>query len=141
MLKVTVAEVQRDVIKQLGVDLTGSLGTGTSVVNFNNTNPFPLYGQPLVHSTDDRLANSSRSRRRCAPWNAPASSARWPSRTLTAISGESANFLAGGEFPIVSRYTSGAAGRSHRHGRVQEIRREPELHAGGALAKAASASR
>ena len=29
MLKVTVAEVQRDVIKQLGIDLAGSVGTGT----------------------------------------------------------------------------------------------------------------
>ncbi|MDB5653389.1 MAG: secretin, partial [Tardiphaga sp.] len=34
MLKVTVAEVQRNIIKQLGVDLSASLGYGTSVVNF-----------------------------------------------------------------------------------------------------------
>ena len=40
MLKVTVAEVQRDVIKQLGIDLNGSLSCGAAVVNFNNTNPF-----------------------------------------------------------------------------------------------------
>src|SRR5882757_4256736 len=32
MLKVTVAEVQRDVIKQLGIDLNGSLSYGTSVL-------------------------------------------------------------------------------------------------------------
>src|ERR1700720_633714 len=31
MLKVTVAEVQRDVIKQLGIDLAGSLGKGAGV--------------------------------------------------------------------------------------------------------------
>ena len=48
MLKVTVAEVQRDVIKQLGIDLNGSLNFGTNVVNFNNTNPFPVVGSPLV---------------------------------------------------------------------------------------------
>ena len=35
MLKVTVAEVQRDVIKQLGIDLSGTLGYGTTVLNFN----------------------------------------------------------------------------------------------------------
>ena len=35
MLKVTVAEVQRDVIKQLGIDLSGSLNYGSGVVNFN----------------------------------------------------------------------------------------------------------
>ena len=30
MLKVTVAEVERDVIKQLGIDLSGSVGYGTA---------------------------------------------------------------------------------------------------------------
>ena len=40
MLKVTVAEVDRDVIKQLGIDLSGTLGYGSAVVNFNNANPF-----------------------------------------------------------------------------------------------------
>jgi len=42
MLKVTVAEVQRDVIKQLGIDLSGSLNYGSAVVNFNTTNPFSV---------------------------------------------------------------------------------------------------
>jgi Flp pilus assembly secretin CpaC len=44
MLKVTVAEMDRTVIKQLGVNLNGSLKLGTSVVNFNNNNPFPVNG-------------------------------------------------------------------------------------------------
>ena len=44
MLKVTVAEVQRDVIKQLGIDLSGSLNYGTAVVNFNSSNPFSASG-------------------------------------------------------------------------------------------------
>src|SRR5215212_5509512 len=35
MLKVTVAEVARSIIKQLGIDLSGSLNYGTAVVNFN----------------------------------------------------------------------------------------------------------
>ena len=48
MLKVTVAEVQRDIIKQLGIDLSANLNYGTAVVNFNNTNPFTAYGRPLV---------------------------------------------------------------------------------------------
>src|SRR5262249_19091393 len=50
MLKVTVAEVQRDVIKQLGIDLSGQIGNGQAVLNFNNNNPFPVYGQALVSS-------------------------------------------------------------------------------------------
>src|SRR5205814_323887 len=48
MLKVTVAEVQRDVIKQLGIDLNGSLSYGSAVINFNNSTPFTALGQPLV---------------------------------------------------------------------------------------------
>ena len=48
MLKVTVAEVARTIIKQLGIDLTASLNYGTAVVNFNNANPFTAYGRALV---------------------------------------------------------------------------------------------
>ena len=47
MLKVTVAEVRRDVIKQLGIDLSGTLNYGTAVVNFNTSNPFSANGGPL----------------------------------------------------------------------------------------------
>ena len=36
MLKVSVAEVQRSVIKQLGIDLSATVSSGTAVVNFNN---------------------------------------------------------------------------------------------------------
>src|SRR6202163_4693324 len=48
MLKVTVAEVQRSIIKQLGIDLNGSLNYGTAVVKFNNTNPFTASNAALV---------------------------------------------------------------------------------------------
>src|SRR6476660_8776407 len=48
MLKVTVAEVQRDVIKQLGIDLNGSFNFGSAIINFANNNPFTALGQPLV---------------------------------------------------------------------------------------------
>ena len=39
MIKVTIAEVRRDIIKQLGVDLSASMNYGTAAVNFNNSNP------------------------------------------------------------------------------------------------------
>jgi pilus assembly protein CpaC len=42
ILKVTVAEVQRTVIKQLGINLNGSAGVGSAVVNSNNTNPLSV---------------------------------------------------------------------------------------------------
>src|SRR3984885_6042271 len=48
MLKVTVAEVARNIVKQLGIDLSGTMNYGTTVVNFNNTNPFTASGSPLV---------------------------------------------------------------------------------------------
>ncbi len=46
MLKVTVAEVARSIIKQMGVDLSASLSYGTSAVTFNNANPFTANGSP-----------------------------------------------------------------------------------------------
>ncbi len=39
MLKVNVSEVRRDIVKQLGIDLSASMNYGTAVVNFNNSNP------------------------------------------------------------------------------------------------------
>ena len=48
MLKVTVAEVARSIIKQMGIDLNASLNYGTAVVNFNNANPFTATGRALV---------------------------------------------------------------------------------------------
>src|ERR1019366_1516442 len=47
MLKVTVAEVQRNVIKQLGIDLNGTFNYGAAVVNFNTKNPFSATGAAL----------------------------------------------------------------------------------------------
>src|SRR5438874_286265 len=47
-LKVTVAEVRRDIIKQMGIDLSASLNYGTTVVRFNNSNPFTASNGPLV---------------------------------------------------------------------------------------------
>lgn len=100
MLKVTVAEVQRDVIKQLGIDLSGSLNYGTAVVNLNSSNPFSasgvspsssLMGQfganPTIKATLNAMERAGVIRTLAEP-------------NLTAISGETATFIAGGEFPI-----------------------------------------
>jgi pilus assembly protein CpaC len=104
MLKVTVAEVQRDVIKQLGIDLSGSLSTGQNVLTFNNANPFPVVGRALVDANvvtgSFRGINLSlRAMERAGVIRTLAEP------NLTAISGESANFLAGGEFPIPAGFT------------------------------------
>ena len=100
LLKVTVAEVERDVIKQLGINLSGSIGYGQAVLNFNNNNPFSAYGQPLTNSNVTggyKAINASLlAMERAGVLHTLAE----PS--LTAISGETATFLAGGEFPIPS---------------------------------------
>jgi len=98
MLKVTVAEVQRDVIKQLGIDLSGSLNYGTAVVNFNSTNPFSASGQALsdtaLNGTFRNVNATLRAMERAGVIRTLAEP------NLTAISGETATFMAGGEFPI-----------------------------------------
>ncbi len=103
MLKVTVAEVARNVIKQLGVDLNGSLNYGSAVLNFNNSNPFTALGQPLVDGNaitgQFKSVNATlRAMERAGVIRTLAEP------NLTAISGESATFLAGGEFPIPAGY-------------------------------------
>jgi pilus assembly protein CpaC len=107
MLKVTVAEVQRDIVKQLGVDLSGTMTYGTSVVNFNNSNPFTAYGRSLVGSNS--IAGSFGSTPSVTATLRAMESAgvvrTLAEPNLTAISGESATFLAGGEFPIPAGYS------------------------------------
>jgi len=110
MLRVTVAEVQRDVVKQLGIDISGSVNYGTAVVDFNNVNPFGVTGTPLsnsfVHTAGainprtglPRVEAVIRAMERAGVLRTLAEP------NLTAISGESATFLAGGEFPILAGF-------------------------------------
>ena len=100
MLKVTVAEVQRDIIKQLGIDLGGSLGYGAAVVNFNNTNPFSAFGQPLSGSNITGTWKSVNATIRAMERAGVIRTLAEPN--ITAISGETATVVAGGEFPIPS---------------------------------------
>ncbi|WP_069624060.1 type II and III secretion system protein family protein [Methyloceanibacter marginalis] len=111
LLKVSVVEMQRNIIKQFGVDLEALINTGNFAFAAASTLPFPISGA---------LGTAS------LPWGgtgAALAGAGWSSGTnnvtgvlraleqdglvhilaepnLTAISGETANFLAGGEFPI-----------------------------------------
>lgn len=104
MLRVTVAEMQRSLVKQLGVDLTSRVDFGSLVLSLATQNEFSLQGRSLGGLTSN-------------PANAPATGSEdlngalraleragllrtLAEPNLTAISGESANFLAGGEFPV-----------------------------------------
>src|SRR3977135_3165284 len=109
MLKVTVAEVRRDIVKQMGVDLSASMNYRTATWNVNNTNPLPgcggslgsgnaasvsalTKGLPSVTATMRAMESAGVMRTLAEP-------------NLTAISGESATFIAGGEFPIPAGYS------------------------------------
>ena len=110
MLKVTVAEVQRSVIKQLGIDLNGSIGYGTTVVNFNTDNPFSAFGQPLSNTFLNGSFKSVNATLRAIERAGVLRTLAEPS--LTAISGESANFLVGGEFPVFGGVTCDSLGHN-----------------------------
>ncbi|HML06790.1 MAG TPA: type II and III secretion system protein family protein [Xanthobacteraceae bacterium] len=107
MLKVTVAEVERDIIKQLGINLAGTVGYGTAVVNFNNTNPFSAYGQPLSSSAITGGWQSISATLQAMEQAGVIHTLAEPS--LTAVSGETATFVAGGEFPVLNGFSCSAA--------------------------------
>jgi pilus assembly protein CpaC len=107
MLKVTVAEVARSIIKQMGIDLNASLNYGTAVVNFSNSNPFTAFGRPLVTGNAATAAfgatPSVQATLRAMESAGVVRTLAEPN--LTAISGESATFIAGGEFPIPAGFS------------------------------------
>ncbi len=101
MLRVTVAEVRRDVIKQLGINLSASLGYGSAVLSANN--PFTATGQVPPNNIFAGYTNPLTGNNIGATLNAmdQAGVVRTLAEpNLTAISGETATFVAGGEFPI-----------------------------------------
>jgi pilus assembly protein CpaC len=107
MLKVTVAEVQRSIIKQMGIDLSANLNYGTAVVTLNNNNPFTANNAALV---PNNVVNTSFGSTPSVQATLRAMESAGVVRTLaepnlTAISGESATFISGGEFPIPTGVT------------------------------------
>lgn len=106
MVKVTIAEVQRNILKQLGVSTSASTPDTllkTSWATFTQQNPFTLNGNlstgglnvPLSSTTSLNLQAFERygvSRVLAEP-------------TVTAVSGETAKFTAGGEIPVPQNST------------------------------------
>jgi pilus assembly protein CpaC len=109
-LKVTVAEVQRDIIKQMGIDLSASMNYGTAVVNFNNANAFTANNGPLAPGNSLTASALNKAGLPSVTATLRAMESAGVVRTLaepnlTAISGESATFISGGEFPIPTGVT------------------------------------
>ncbi|WP_342359820.1 type II and III secretion system protein family protein [Terrarubrum flagellatum] len=99
MLKVTVAEVQRSVLKQLGVNINGDWKVGNFALNAVTDNTFPLQLQDptsgrITGGTNGATNFSVRAFERAGVLRTLAEP------TLTAISGETAKFTAGGEVPV-----------------------------------------
>jgi pilus assembly protein CpaC len=109
MLKVSVAEVQRSIIKQLGIDLSASMNYGTAIVNFNNTAPFTANNGPLVPGNGLSASALTKGLPSVTATLRAMESAgvvhTLAEPNLTAISGESATFISGGEFPIPTGVT------------------------------------
>ncbi len=112
-LKVTVAEVQRNIAKQLGISLNGNISIG----NLTTCTAVSAVGGAACSSTGNPFAVASKALSDNAltfGYNDGTSSLTATLRalqqtgmiktlaepTLTAISGENASFLAGGEFPV-----------------------------------------
>jgi pilus assembly protein CpaC len=113
MLKVTVAEVARSVIKQLGIDLSATMNYGTTAVTFDNNNPFTALGRSVAGNS--AAAGFGSAMRGGVPVPSVQATIRamesagvirtLAEPNLTAISGESATFIAGGEFPVPAGYS------------------------------------
>jgi pilus assembly protein CpaC len=97
-LRVTVAEVRREIIKQLGVNLSGSGPNGS----FTLDNPFAINGSV---ATSQGILNwvkgGSNFSATLQAFERQGVAHTLAEPTVTAVSGESAKFLAGGTVPIV----------------------------------------
>ncbi len=107
MLKVTVAEVARKIIKQMGIDLSANLNVGNSVVTFNNANPFTANNAPLVpgNALSGTFGTNPSVQATMRAMESAGIVRTLAEPNLTAISGESATFVEGGEFPIPTGVT------------------------------------
>ncbi len=101
MIKVTIAEVQKTILKRLGLDVSGTWKVGSSSFGLN-TAVEPR--SPIsVNNLDFSRTGSSAGTATLRALEQQGAFHTLAEPTLTAISGESAKFLAGGEVPILAR--------------------------------------
>ena len=108
MLKVKVTEMQREVLKQFGINAGAVEKIGNATLNLFSTNPFSVAGKALS-ATQYGIGNAVNPTTgaiiRAMERDGFIKTLAEPN--LTAISGESAKFLAGGEFPIATASSGG----------------------------------
>jgi pilus assembly protein CpaC len=102
-LRVTISEIRREIVKQLGVNLSGMNSTGSS---FQTSNPFAVNG--ALTDTNALLSWSKGGGNfqvQLQAFERQGVARTLAEPTVTAISGESAKFLAGGTIPIANGLT------------------------------------
>jgi pilus assembly protein CpaC len=100
-LRVTVAEIRREILKQLGVNLSGSGPNG----NFTTDNPFTLNGTlSTTAATLDWTKAGQKLSATLQAFERQGVAHTLAEPTVTAVSGESAKFLVGGTIPIPTSY-------------------------------------
>lgn len=98
MLKVTIAEIQRSVLKQLGINFDGQWQVASTVFGLSTDMPFSV-NRELLSDTQAALQSGNKlGTLRAMERQGVLRTLAEP--TLTAISGESAKFLAGGEIAV-----------------------------------------
>lgn len=102
-LRVTITEIRREIVKQLGVNMTG-VGAGSN--GFTVSNPFSVNG--ALSSTSATLGWVTAGQNitaTLAAFEREGVARTLAEPTVTAVSGESAKFLAGGTIPILNGET------------------------------------
>lgn len=109
MLKVTVAEVNRSLAKQFGIDLSGSYTNGGLTTSLVSTQPLGgvsnLFTDNGVELGVDIAGIKIDAQIRAMEQRGAARTLAEP--LLTAISGQQATFFAGGEFPVPTSVSEG----------------------------------
>ena len=109
MLKVTVAEVNRSLAKQFGIDLTGKFSSGGLTTTLVSTQPLGgasnLFTNNGLELGVDIGGLSIDAQVRAMEQRGAARTLAEP--LLTAISGQTADFFAGGEFPVPTSIKDG----------------------------------
>jgi pilus assembly protein CpaC len=109
MLQVTVAEVNREAVKQLGINLNGTAVIGGTTIGMQN-NPSLGGASSTVTSNGFNVSGgipglTINAQLRALERNSALRTLAEPN--LTAISGQEAEFLAGGEFPVPTAVDDG----------------------------------
>ncbi len=98
-LRVTVAEIRREIVKQLGVTMSGSGPNGSLTLD----NPFAINGAlSATQATLNWIKGSGNFSATLQAFERQGVAHTLAEPTVTAVSGESAKFMAGGTIPIAN---------------------------------------